>query len=82
MTWWISGRRSIRRCARLLSELRTRQRQAAARLTPAERIARLFELVAFAERVRPSPDPGRRTDESWDDLRAMKARFRRVDAGG
>ncbi len=43
----------------------------------------MLELVAFARGVRgASAASGRRTDESWDDLRALKARLRQVDARG
>ena len=66
--------------ARLLAGLRSRQRRAAADLSPAERIARLLDMSVFARR------PGSRraralrpTDESLEVLSAMKARLRKAD---
>lgn len=68
--------------ARLLRELRARQiRAEASRLTPAQRISRLFELVALARSVaRPEPAAARPTDESTPELLRLKALLREADA--
>ncbi len=63
--------------AKLLSELRVRDTRRAAAHTPAERIERMFDLMALAELVH----AGGRTqsDESAEDWLRIKARLRDAD---
>jgi hypothetical protein len=79
MDRWPKVDRALR--ARLLAELRTRQRREAAARLPAERIACLIEMVAFARRLR-GTRTARPTDESHQTWRETRARLRALDGQG
>lgn len=66
------------RRAAALAAMRREDVRRAAMATPAERVERLFELMALASLLSPTRHPG--SDETIEDWARIRARLRAADA--